>query len=526
MKSFSRSLGLSLAAILAIASPIDAQTSSVSPKAVKPSLGTPAPALRSKPSSTPKSALERQVDGLLAEIAQLERAYAEAQVLLARKQEELRQANPLFAPQDEFESDAEYVARSSQARPLLLDLEKEHLEPIRTKLAAQRSELISTREVQVSLESYDANNEIYSMRVTHLAFNRETHRLAVPLARDRARLLHQNRDRIQATGLLAIDPGQQVHLTRVRIDEPTTGFETVADFRESLRLSGRDVVAISPDGRLVATVANRDYAVALRVIDVAEGRERYAIQLDQEITSLKFSPDGTYLAAGLRGGKVMGYQPSTGRKRFELTTENTVCAFDITSEGEYLATSSYGGIVEIFKVGTQARLARFSTDGEWQPLALSSDGKHLVTVSDGGGSGSDVRVFDFATQAEVMSFRHEDKVGAIALSPDGKTLATSSGYNRDHYVRVFDLKTRQRLLNLHQEDAASGLAFSPDGKVLAVGAGTHAKAYDVASQAEVFAIAQDARVEALAFSSDGRYLLTPHAMYRTLMAPHEPLTGF
>jgi DNA-binding beta-propeller fold protein YncE len=512
--------------IVAIAPPIQAQTPPVKSRAIKLPPGNSAPALRPKPSAAPKSALERQVASMLSEIALLERSYAEAKVLLAAKQAELRRTNPLFAPKDEFESDAEYVARSTQARPLLLDLEKEHLEPIRTKLAAQRAELISTREVQVSLESYDANNEVYSLKVTHLAFNRETHHLSVPLARDRARLLHQNRERIQATGLLAIDPGDEVRLTRVRIDEPNSGFETVADFRESLPLAGKDLVAISPDGRLVATVANREGVAALRVIDVAEGRERYSIQPDQDMTSLKFSPDGTYLAVGLRGGKVMGYQPATGRKRFELTTENTVCAFDITAEGAYLATSSYGGSVELFKVDSQARMARFSIDGEWQPLTMSRDGKVLVTVSDEGGSRADVRVFDFATQAEVMAFRHEDKVQAIALSPDGKTLATSSGYNRDHTVKVFDLDSEKLLLNLHQDDAVGALAFSPDGKFLALAAGTQAKVFDVASQVEVFVLPQEERAGAVTFSPDGRYLLTPQAMYRTLFAPYEPLVGF
>ena len=73
----------------------------------------------------------QQIDALKQEIAQNEK-------LVEEKISDMKRTNPLFAEQDIFESDAEYLGRMSRAMPQFDRLRKQYLDDLWQKMSILR----------------------------------------------------------------------------------------------------------------------------------------------------------------------------------------------------------------------------------------------------------------------------------------------------------------------------------------------------------------------------------------------------
>jgi len=152
-------------------------------------------------------------------------------------------------------------------------------------------------------------------------------------------------------------------------------------------------------------------------------------------------------------------------------------------------------------------------EGGAEVAAFSQDGKYLATT----GQDRFVRVLDALTgQLRTAPLKHEYPVLAVALSQDGKYLATVDDQS---VVRVWQATTGLPVgQSIKPEVEAEGgakqvdvvvLAFSPDAVRLATAKGDTAQMWDVATGAKVAApMKHGDRVNAIAFSRDGRYLAT------------------
>jgi WD40 repeat protein len=154
-------------------------------------------------------------------------------------------------------------------------------------------------------------------------------------------------------------------------------------------LNGADVVAFSPDGKLLAASL---LTGGLRVFDPATGRVVRTLPDPGDASiSLAFAPDGA-LAAGTLSGTVQMWNPVTGQRLAQpLLADSapiTSVAFDPT--GRRFAVTGYGdGTVKVwFTKGLQQEGPRLATDPGATSAAAFDDTRSnmLLVVDDHGGA--------------------------------------------------------------------------------------------------------------------------------------------
>ena len=183
----------------------------------------------------------------------------------------------------------------------------------------------------------------------------------------------------------------------------------------------------------------------------AAAPRRTLVESRDVYSSVAFSPDGKFVAAGDQSNRVLLWNLETG-------------AEPLVFKGKA-------------KAGTWGRLYFVLA------VAFSPDGRTLAAGID---IDTAVRLWDVATGRELVSyeghrrpaaitgFHPKGNVTALAFSPDGRRVATGDGFG---VVKVWEAATGQDVATLNAEKnsgfwgqyspAVLSLAYSPDGKVLA-----------------------------------------------------------
>ena len=270
--------------------------------------------------------------------------------------------------------------------------------------------------------------------------------------------------------------------------------------------AGEPWVAVSPDGRLVATARPGSVVVT----DGQTLRRRATLRGGG--SDIAFTADGSRLAsAGRDGVTVWDTTSLLPARRFDVPGEPVAVAF--SPDGETLAAASADGRVATWIGG--ARSHTIDLDGGVRDLAFDPDGNHLAVAVDDPGSkqlGGYAVVFDARTLKERYRVDIDSgygRAGAVAFSPDGVLLATAGGTGE---VRFFDASAGRRRGRTALAGAGwlLSLDFARDGATLAVGtAGGTLRLVDVAAREQIgppLPARGDASVRA-AFTRDGTQLI-------------------
>ncbi|HWB10910.1 MAG TPA: hypothetical protein VG826_16900 [Pirellulales bacterium] len=343
---------------------------------------------------------------------------------------------------------------------------------------------------------------------------------------------------------------------QVRIWERTSG-------QPKQTVSGA-LVALSPDGKSVATAGTQDDPTTIVLWDVATGKRRYVLEGGhlKLVEHLAYSPGGSRLASACSAGIVTLWDTATGRQAWQPEFAVSPKA----DTGRRLAGHKAGVLAAAFSpvndwlvtAGADSQIVQWNVSGfgmmhtRWHrpqlAVAYSPDGKFVAS----GGDDNMIHLFTSALTPDTVNHNlvgHGGAVMSVAFDPKGRWLASASA---DRTVRIWDVATRKQLhcLTGHERlvravavnpvsgelasaswdstvrlwDPESGKAlrqfagheggvdaatFTKDGKLLLTGSGDHtARLWEAASGKELRRWSHPAGVGAVAFALDGTRFAT------------------
>ncbi len=296
-------------------------------------------------------------------------------------------------------------------------------------------------------------------------------------------------------------------------------------------------VAVSPDGKVIATAGGQGYHLSsgrqgdylylgdrvVRLWDRATGRELRRISSPEgHVFALAFSPDGKTLALGGSGKSVYLLDAATGKPRGRLGGyQKEITALTFSADGKILAAVEGEG--RLFTWDVRSREPRPVLEGlpdQRGAAVFAPDGKWGASVVQDGY----LRVWDLATGKCALrlpwiksvigrppgsyGIHFLDGVG-IAFTPNGRLLVAPSG----GALAVWEVASGKKVRAVRLEESISfgRSVLSPDGRILAVvdPQGSPVRLVEVVSGKVIGDLqGHRTRVRSLAFTPDGRALVT------------------
>lgn len=285
---------------------------------------------------------------------------------------------------------------------------------------------------------------------------------------------------------------------------------------EGLPAEGKPIVfrsnlAVSPDASRLARSCS---TIGLHVWETANGQVVLRPQENDVFSSMAYSSDGQWLAAGGNDARIHLWNARTGTPHKVLEGQKgRVAALAFAPDSQTLASASAAdGLVWLWNVssGEPVLVIPEAADGcTVEALAFHPQGRLLAAggidwLATGGSDGA-VSIWDVVQPGPVIAF--DGGTVGLAFHPTGRRLASASLSDR---IFVWDMQTGERILELAgHDDRVMCVAYSPDGRWLASGGDDRTlRLWDAETGRPEATHKFDTQIKALCFTPDGRYLFT------------------
>jgi WD40 repeat protein len=266
------------------------------------------------------------------------------------------------------------------------------------------------------------------------------------------------------------------------------------------RLNG---LALSPDGRLLATCGVVNGKSSLLVWDVATQKIKQRVELlsGSEFSPLVFSEDNRLLFVKWMHGFAI-LDTSNCQRRFAIRTDQSF-GHALSPNGQLLAFAQPNNAsVRLWSVAEyrEREVAVLGYPASPRSVAFGTDGMTLVAAAR-----RSIRIWNLAGSGERILFSgHDAGIPNVTFSPDGKLLASAS---RDGTVKIWQADTGKSVRTLRDlPGEVFAVAFSPDGRLLAAGSTAKVQFWDVRSWQKLDSLdAAGSIIWSVAFSPDGNH---------------------
>jgi RNA polymerase sigma factor (sigma-70 family) len=246
----------------------------------------------------------------------------------------------------------------------------------------------------------------------------------------------------------------------------------------------------APDGkRLLSWVSGEGYELTIWDAETGERLHELSDAVGQH---LAISPDGTRLAAGSNWGKFSLLDAKAGRLLSpEVTQDLQTAAVWLSPRGDRVLTTGYASI-GTWEVATSRRLGLIELPGRWSvdPHHVHSpDGRYALSLTrEDDRDETQLLVWDVGAGKRLHALRFPGMWTQLttAFAPDSSQLAVCQ-LGEKPLVRFWDLRTGKETHSFPDKKAGwpGHLFFTPDGKTLIV-AGRRTVGYDAATGKEQF----------------------------------------
>ncbi len=307
----------------------------------------------------------------------------------------------------------------------------------------------------------------------------------------------------------------QDHIFSAEAPEIVPIWHRVADYSPQLR--SVEAAELSPDGKLAVSVSKFGYD--LMVWRVADGALLWQAKSESEIECVTFSPDGKRFVTGGEDYFIRIYDLAEKKEIRAIEHDSGLDGITWSHNGNWIVAGSEKGDAWFWDAEDYSLVGKIKVGSTINSLEFTSDDEQLIV-------GGNIQTPDpetgrtvytgFAKRIDVESMLvvmeygagvHDASVKSVRMTPDERLIASGSF---DQTARIFDFQSGELLHEFKEPLRIEAVAFTPDGQYLVTGGHQKRISFYRLSDNKLVYELPSPRTEYLHFSDDGRLLLTGH----------------
>ncbi len=236
-------------------------------------------------------------------------------------------------------------------------------------------------------------------------------------------------------------------------------------------------ITFSPDGKYIASTADRGRYVSYWELEGKVLRDVFRIFIDSDLSGVIYTGDGKYLVAGIEDKlwiSDVGINKEDKRYRVFEMSGGLIKHLTSTVDGKYIAAANKNAIT-IWEIETGAIVNQFVENLIVTSIAFNFDGTHLAV----GNSEGHIKLLSITKKSEQILFESNDPIYSLATNSINRLIA-SGGHSKN--IVLWDLETGRQVRTLDKGPAALStvsVAFSNSGKWMAANVAFGAHVWDV-----------------------------------------------